>query len=59
MSSKKSVLNQMDWYQPVEYAPDNQIVETLETIEDTSISEVFGYDADRFDVDSFAIWCDL
>lgn len=54
----KSVLKDMDWFEEIEYAPENTIVEVLD--EDTEENlEVFGYDSDRFDSDSFSIWADL
>lgn len=54
-----SVLKNTDWYQELEeYTPDNRIVELLE--EDTEENlEVFGYNSDTFDGDTFSIWCDI
>jgi len=55
----KSVLNDSDWFEPLEYAPDNKIVEVLEAeVSDINLRE-FGYDADRFNTESFSIWADL
>lgn len=56
-----SLLKNTDWFEELDYAPDNKIVEVLEeTTEDT---EVFlrdiGYNSDTTDIDSFAIWADL
>lgn len=53
-----SILKDMDWFEEIEYAPENTIVEVLD--EDTEENlEVFGYDSDTFDSDSFSIWADL
>jgi hypothetical protein len=50
-----------DWFEPLEYAPENVIVEVLE--EDTDNTEVFmrdiGYSSDTTDIESFSIWADL
>jgi hypothetical protein len=53
-----------DWFEPLDYAPENVICEVLE--EDTdgeTYTEVFmrdiGYNPDRFDSESFSVWADL
>ena len=50
-----------DWFEPLEYAPENVIVEVLEEDDDVIDKPYFGidYDSDRFDSDTFAIWCDI
>lgn len=55
----KSVLNGNDWFEPLEYAPDNKIVEVLEADESDINLKEFGYDSDRFNTESFSIWADL
>lgn len=53
-----STLKNMDWFEELEYAPEDKIVEVLEEDSEENL-EVFGYDSDRFDSDSFSIWADL
>lgn len=57
-----SLLKNTDWFEELDYAPDNKIVEVLDEDSDTD-TEVFlrdiGYNSDTTDIDSFAIWADL
>jgi len=50
-----------DWFEPLEYAPENVICEVLEEDEDVIDKPYFGidYDSDRFSEDSFSIWADI
>ena len=48
-----------DWFEPLEYAPENVIVEVLEEEDnDSDISTYRNFDID-FDESSFSIWADL
>jgi len=49
-----------DWFEPLDYAPDNVIVEVLEEDEDNGndIRTYRNFDID-FDESSFSIWADL
>jgi hypothetical protein len=55
-----SVLNQMDWFEELEYAPENTIVEVLEEDEDNGndIRTYRNFDID-FDESQFSVWADL
>ena len=56
-----SILKTTDWYQDLdEYIEENRIVEVLEEDDDIIDKPYFGvdYDSDRFDSDTFSIWCD-
>lgn len=59
MEKKMSSLKN-DWFEPIDYAPENVIVEVLEE-EDVIDKPYFGidYDSDRFDPDVFSIYADL
>ena len=48
-------------FEPLDYAPDNVIVEVLEEDEDVIDKPYFGvdYDSDRFSSDTFSVWADL
>lgn len=51
--------NKDDWFVPLEYAPDNKIVDVLEEDEDNDdISTYRNFDID-FDESGFSIWADL
>ena len=60
-NQRKSALDNMDWFEPIEYAPDNKIVEVLEeTTEDTDMFlKHIGYNSDTTDMENFSIWCDI
>ena len=48
-----------DWFEPLEYAPENVICEVLEEEDnDSDISAYRNFDID-FDESSFSIWADL
>ena len=49
-----------DWFEPLEYAPENVIVEVLEEDEDNGndIRAYRNFDID-FDESGFSIWADL
>ena len=49
-----------DWFEPLEYAPDNVIVEVLEEDEDNvnDIRTYRNFDID-FDESGFSIWADI
>lgn len=61
MENKMSRFNNDDWFEPLEYAPENVICEVLEEDDDTIDKPYFGvnYDSDRFDSDTFSVWADL
>ena len=56
----KSVLTNTDWFEEIDYAPENVICEVLEENEynDSDISAYRNFDID-FDESSFSIWADL
>ena len=56
MSSKKSVLNQMDWYQEISDVP-MRVIAVPELEQDEYLMD--NDFRDTFDTDSFSIWADL
>ena len=55
----KSVLTNTDWFEEIDYAPENVICEVLEEEDnDGDISTYRNFDID-FDESSFSIWADL
>jgi hypothetical protein len=57
---KSSIKLNDDWFEPLEYAPENVIVEVLEEDEDNGndIRAYRNFDID-FDESGFSIWADL
>lgn len=55
-----SLLKNTDWFEELDYAPENTIVEVLEEDEDNGndIRTYRNFDID-FDESSFSIWADL
>ena len=54
-----SALKNTDWFEELDYAPENVIVEVLEEEDnDGDISTYRNFDID-FDESSFSIWADL
>lgn len=54
-----SIIKNMDWFEELEYAPENTIVEVLEEDDSEYDLREVGYNSDTTDIDSFAIWADL
>ena len=55
----KSVLTNTDWFEEIDYAPENKIVEVLEEDDyNDDIRTYRNFDTD-FDESSFSIWADL
>ena len=58
-TKKVSVLDSNDWFEPIDYAPENKIVEVLEEDENNDDIRAYrNFDID-FDESSFSIWADL
>lgn len=54
-----SLLKNTDWFEELDYAPENVIVEVLEEDEDNDDIRTYrNFDID-FDESSFSIWADL
>jgi hypothetical protein len=59
LTSKASLLKDMDWFEEIEYAPENTIVEVLEEDDSGYDLREVGYNSDITDIESFSIWADL
>lgn len=49
----------MDWFEEIEYAPENTIVEVLDEDDSGYDLREVGYNSDITDIESFSIWADL